>query len=347
MFTQSACLLTSRPLTLDDLAPALAGFEVLGRTERQDDAHWAIGAPAWVLALPGHPRGRLIVDALAERWPDTMGRPDDTTLTHAWAMGAFGPGVSPGCLERAGQQAWAWRKAGDAVRGHQGFIRIRLAYAPEKDEDAVPADRDPKAELLAVTRVAAKLLEVDGVRCYFNPNGESLRSGGFVWQAMDYLDAEGELPLDVWANVRAGKLDPEGKWMLMDCVGLGQLGLPDVEVCFPAGIAKLEEVDRWVRDVMAYLAEAGDVIEAGHEVDGPDGQMWRAIKVDEGFSPPSRSTVRFLPPVDGIPKHLEMTGSQAAQMADDLRAAVAASIGMSGDLADAAAAEKAASDDES
>ncbi|MCB9528280.1 MAG: DUF4261 domain-containing protein [Myxococcales bacterium] len=314
MFTQSACLLTSRPLTLDDLAPALAGFEVLGRTERQDDAHWAIGAPAWVLALPGHARGRIIVDALAERWPDTMGRPDDTTLTHAWAMGAFGPGVSPGCLERAGQQAWAWRKAGDAVRGHQGFIRIRLAYAPEKDEDAVPSDRDPKAELLAVTRVAAKLLEVDGVRCYFNPNGESLRSGGFVWQAMDYLDAEGELPLDVWANVRVGKLDAEGAWMLMDGVGLGQLGLPDVELVFPAGRAPLEAADRYLRDVMAYLADAGDVISEGDKTDGPDDGAWIAHRVEEGFSPPTRATIRLIPAGVEPPPRLLMTGTRAAKM---------------------------------
>jgi hypothetical protein len=313
MFTQSACLLTSRPLTLEDLAPALASFEVLGRTERDAEAHWAVGAPAWVLALPGHARGRIVIDALAERWPDLMGRPDDPTLTSAWAMGGFGPGVLPGCLERAGQQAWAWRKAGDAVRGHQGFVRIRLAYAPEKDQESVPADRDARAELLAITRVAAKLLEVDGVRCYFNPNGESLRPAGFVWQALDYHAAEGELPLDVWTNVRVGKLDPDGKWILMDGVGLGQLGLPDVEICFPAG-RPLESMDRHVRDVMAYLADAGDVIRQDDKIDGPDNTPWIAHRMEEGFSPPTRETVRLLPADVELPAHLTMTGSRAARM---------------------------------
>lgn len=346
MFVQSCCLLTAHPLALADLQPALKSFDVLGATEAQPDTHWALGAPALVLSLPGHERGRIIIDAIGERWPDAMGRPDDHVLQRAWGMGGFGPMVMPGCLERAGTQAWAWRKASDAVRGHQGFIRIRLAYAPAEEAPPIPADRDPATELLGITRVAAKLLEVDGVRCWFDPNGESLRPAGFVWQALDYHESEGELPLDVWTNVRAGKLDPEGRWMLMDSVGLGQLGLPDVEACFPADVAKLEEVDRWVRDVMAYLADAGDVIESGHAVDGPDGRSWRALKIEEGFSPPSRATVRFLPPVDDIPKHLEMTGSQAAQMADELRAAVSATIGLSGDLSDAAAAEKAAEGDE-
>lgn len=346
MFVQSACLLTARPLALADLQPALKGFDVLGASEAQPDTHWAIGAPALVIAMKAHPRGRILVDAIGERWPDSMGRPDDQILTRAWGMGGFGPGVMPGCLERAGTQAWAWKKAGDAVRGHQGFIRIRLAYGPEEDQPAVPEDRDPVAELMAVTRIAAKLLEVDGVRCYFNPNGESLRPAGFVWQALDYFESEKELPLDVWANVRAGKLDPEGKWTLMDSVGLGQLGLPDVEVCFPADAAKLETVDGWVRDVMAYLADAGDVIGDGDAVDGPDGETWKALKLSEGFSPPSRGTTRFLPPVDDIPEHLRLTGSQAAKMADDLRAAVASTIGLSGDLGDAAAAADAAKDED-
>ena len=68
MFTQSCCLLTSRPLTLDDLQPALRAFQVIGRTEAQEDAHWAIGAPAWVLAVPAtqaqEAASRDLVDAL-------------------------------------------------------------------------------------------------------------------------------------------------------------------------------------------------------------------------------------------------------------------------------------------
>lgn len=346
MFAQTCCLLTARPLSLADLQPALKSFDVLGATEGQPDEHWAIGAPTLVLSMDGHPRGRVLIDAVGERWPDTMGRPDDQLLTRTWGMGGFGPLVMPGCLERAGTQAWAWRKAGDAVRGHQGFVRIRLAYSPEEGAPPLPEDRDRATELLAITRIAAKLLEVDGVRCYFDPNGESLRPAGFVWQALDYYDSEKELPLDVWTNVRVGKLDPQGEWMLMDCVGMHQLRLPDVEACFPAGVAELEAIDTWVRDVMAYLADAGDVIGDGDEVDGPDGRTWRAMKVEEGFSPPSRATIRFLPPVDDIPSHLKMTGSQAAQMADGLRDAVAASIGLSGDLGDAAAAAKAGEGDE-
>jgi len=249
-------------------------------------------------------------------------------------MGGFGPLVETGSLERAGTQAWAWRKAGDAVRGHQGFIRVRLAYAPEEDAPPVPEDRDRSAELLAVTRVVAKLLEIDGIRCYFNPNGESLRPAGFVWQAMDYFESEAEPPLDVWTNVRVGRLDPEGKWILMDSVGLGQLGLPDVELCLPAaGKVSLEDADRFIRDLMSYVVDAGDVFTAGDTVEAPDGTEWTAIKVEEGFSPPTRGTVRFLPPVDGIPERLKMTGTRAAQMAGQLGETLAAqlSVGQPGE----------------
>jgi len=77
MFTQSCYLLTSRPLSLAELEPALRKFDLLGQTEAQKDAHWAIGSAAWVVALPGEPRGRIIIDAIPERWPDQMGR--DTT----------------------------------------------------------------------------------------------------------------------------------------------------------------------------------------------------------------------------------------------------------------------------
>ena len=132
-----------------------------------------------------------------------MGEPDDPTLRSAWAMGAFGPKVAPGALERAGTQAWLWRKAGQAIQGHRGFIRVRRAYAPADDAPPVPEDRDPTAELMSVTRVAVKLLELDGVRCYFNPNGESVRPAGFVWQAIRTAGLIG-----AWSTVNARMVTP-------------------------------------------------------------------------------------------------------------------------------------------
>ncbi|MCA9539322.1 MAG: DUF4261 domain-containing protein [Myxococcales bacterium] len=316
MFTQSVCLLTTSPLTLDDLKPALKDFEILGRTEPQADAHWAIGAPAWVLQTPGEPRGRIIVDALAERWPENLGRPDDTALAAHAAMGGFGPAVFPGCLERAGTQAWVWRKAGDVVRGHQGFVRLRLAYAPDEEAPGLPEGRDPKAELLLLTKLASAILELNGVRCFFDPNGESLRPASMLWKALDAHEKDGEWPLDIWTNVRVGRLDDQGKWLLMDSVGLSQLDLPDVEICFPADVAPLETMDALVRDLVAYLADEGDVIKAGDTIDGPGGD-YVAMRLEEGLQTPPRPTVRLLPAGLDVPERLKQTGAKAAKMAGE------------------------------
>lgn len=295
MFTQSLILLTSRELTLDDVEGALGDFEVLGRTGGDENAHWAFGAPALVVPLPGTVDGRVVVDVINERWPDVPGDPEeDPGLFAAWSMGGFGPGAFPGCLERAGTQCWTWKQASVAVRQHKGFIRLRTTYVADDETTGVPDDQDLQEELLFLTKMAHALGGVVGVMCLFDPAGEAIRPPQIVDQAMEWLELDDALPLDLWTNVRVGKLDDEGAWLVMDSVGMQQLGLPDVEVAFPREAFTFEQIDELVRDVLFYLATSGDVITDGDGLDGPDDTTWIAVRFEGGRNLPPRPVIRLV-----------------------------------------------------
>ena len=314
MFTQSLYLLTTRPIPTEELERYLHKFPLLGVTPASPDSHWAVSNAAWVLAYDENDRGRILVDSVSERYPDRFDQDGHKALFSAWSMGSLGPAIYPGALERGGTQAWVWKKAGDAVRGHAGFIRLRMAYEPDPENEGLP-EREPVDELLALSRVAYALLEMDGVRCYFNPNGEAVRPAAFVWQAMDFHKAEGVLPLDIWTNVRFGKItttavkaaanpaDPSATWTMMDSVGMGQLNCPDVEVAYPSDTHTIEaeeikhrqEVDEFIRNLLDHIIEqGGDVFDDGDMVNGPGGVDWQMFRTTALGAPP-RAVLRIVP----------------------------------------------------
>ncbi len=306
MFTQSVILFASRELTLDDIEGALSPFEVHGRTAGDETAHWAFGAPALILQLPGTVDGRVIVDVVNERWHDLPGDPDqEPDLFAAWSMGGFGPLAYPGCLERAGTQAWAWRQASSAIRQQKCFVRLRTTYLDDDDgQQTAPEDHDPKGELLFLSEVGRALLGVTGMICWFDPAGEAVRPPHMVEQALDWHLTDDALPLDLWTNVRLGKLDDDGSWLVMDSIGMQQLGLPDIEIAFARDAFTFDQVSEMVRDLVAYLAEEGDVVEDGHTVDGPDDSAWLALRFDGSRALPPRPVVRLVPVGVDVPEAL-------------------------------------------
>lgn len=293
LFSQSAYILVYKAPSLDELAEALAEFTIDGRTEAPPDGHWALGGASLIVAHPeGH--GRVLIDVVDRKWPDDMGDPvKDPVLFAAWSAGGFGPAVFPGNLERGGKQAWVWRQASGAVRAHQAFVRLRSTFG----EAGVPEGHDPKAELTFLTQLGAAILKLQTSLAWFDPSGEAIRPAEFVDQALAYHAAEGVPPLDVWTNVRIGRLTDD--WMLMDLVGMAQLGLPDVEACFKAEQYTFEEVDTFLRQVAEYMADAGDVLGAGDAVPGPKDITWEVLRAEQGLNAPPRATVRLLPE-DGI-----------------------------------------------
>ncbi|MCA9528201.1 MAG: DUF4261 domain-containing protein [Myxococcales bacterium] len=292
LFTQSAYILTSKPFTLDELETLLAAFEVVGHTEKPADDHWAFGGEGIILSGV-RPGARVIVDVVDRDWVDQIDADDDPVAQAVWEAGGFGPAVFPGAIERAGKQAWAWKIAGAAVRAHTSYVRLRSMWVDDAGQSAeAPADRDPLEELSFLTLIAATLLaDEEHTICYFNPNGEALRPKEFVHTGLEHHGDTGEPPLDVWTNLRLSRIE-EGI-VRMDSVGMQQLGLPDVEAVFPEGAYAYDAVDSFLRDLMWYLLDQGDVIKAGDAVDGPGGD-WQASRIDaEG--PPPRPLLRFEP----------------------------------------------------
>jgi len=291
-FTQGASVLFSAPITLDELEPLLADFEIVRRMDPQPDPD--IGGPSLLVAFRPEVRGYLAVDLQDRVWPDHMGDPKtEPTLFGAWSTGHFGPLAFPGNLRRAVENSWGWREAGDVVARHHAFVRLKLSYSygAAKDDLVIPEDCDPVAELHFVTRVCRAILRHPSALATFNPNGETLKSAEAVETSLA-SHAERDLPpLDLWSNVR---LKRGGGWLLMDTVGMGQLDRQDLEACFPEDSFQPRDVDAFLRNVSLYLLENGEVIKDLNTIDGPGG-VWRAHEVEEGLCAPPRRLLRFFP----------------------------------------------------
>jgi len=226
-------------------------------------------------------------------------------------MGQFGPGTWPGGLERACQQSWGWPDGRSIPLAHQAFVRIRSSYGFGAADDApvMPGDYDPVKELEFVTRVAGALVGLPDVLCFFNPNGECVKSASQFLEALN-RSAE-QLPLDLWSNVRLFRFtDTEPEWVLMDTVGMSQLDVSDHEACFPPDAYDPNEVAGFLRDVSLYVVEQRPVIRDGDTVDGPGDTKWQGFNLDEGRVAPPREVIRWLP-LDGREAPPELRPSSA------------------------------------
>lgn len=288
-FTQSAYVLTQEVVTLDELETALAAFEQIDTLEPA--AHWAGGGEG-VVIRGAHRNMRVTVDIVAAPFVDDLVASEDALLQAVWQAGGLGPDVANLSLTQARKQCWLWPIAGAALEAHDSFVRFRVSWLSDDGQALEDSgDRNPIEELTFLTLAVAGVLALkEKAICYFNPNGESLRSGEFVHAALAHHGETGEVPLDVWCNL--GLERREDDVIRMRSAGMRQLELPEVAAEFKEGSQVFESVDAFLRDVCAYLLVAGDVIEDGHAVDGPGGD-WRAKKTSAGliFTP-----VR--PPVD-------------------------------------------------
>ena len=291
-FTQSAYVLTKAALTVDELQSALAAFEIIEAVEPA--AHWAGGSEGWVVR-GARPEMRLTVDIVNAGFVDDLVSTEDAMLQAVWQAGGLGPSVGTGSLTRAGKQAWVWPVASAAVRSHDSFVRFRISWVGGSE-----ADRSPIEELTFMTLAVAAVLAVpEKPTAYFNPNGESLRSTEFVHAALAHHGETGEVPLDVWCNIGLERIntdetdtdDDAEKRVRMLTAGMSQLSLPDVVAEFTQGQYTFEAVDGFLRDISAYLVVAGDVIEGGHVVDGPEGDWTARREATQLVFTPTRPAV--------------------------------------------------------
>jgi hypothetical protein len=301
LFVQSAAVLFETMPSLEQVQAALSEFEGARTFEGREGAGWLGGFPGVLVDFRPEVNGKVAVDLIDRPWPDHMGDPQsDPDLFNAWSMGSFGPFVFPGNLSRAAEQSVVWADgAMHAVGHHTGFLRLRVSYVfgldPE-DEDAtvLPDDHDPIAELDFLIRLSMALLQLPGALAYFNPNGEVIMPGEEMADSLLHAAGVKLPPLDLYGHVRLVRLHDEDGWLLMDTVGLEQLGIDDHEIAFPPGAIEADAGAAFLRNLSMYLLHNGPVMEEGHTVEGPGGK-WIAFDPGESIFAPPRPVLRWFP----------------------------------------------------
>lgn len=300
-FTQGATLLTNGHTTLNQVRDALRqqGFDIINE-EFPAREEWAFGGPTVIIRFLPQVNGYAIVDLVNGTWPDGMGDPkSDPSTFSAWLMGFFGPFAFPGGLTRARQHAWSWPAGRDIPESHSGFLRIRLSYAlgAKDSEPILPADYDPVAEMMFLSRATLALFKVQGVLCYFNPNGEVLRDESSFREVWNHCAEQQKLPLSLWTNIRF--LKSCDSLLFMDTVGNAQLDIRDIEAIFPMNTYDPADVDFYLRNVTHYLLELDREMQTGEDIDGPGetNLSWTMEILDEVVIEPPRRILRLYPKV--------------------------------------------------
>lgn len=261
-------------------------------------ALWMSGQHAVVVELAGGVRAR--VDLLASPWPDGLGVGGPPALAAAVAAGAFGPPPAPGALARAVVHS-PGLPAG-AAAGHQAVLRLRAL-----PRAGGPPPRVVHAALAGLAlRLARALAALSPL--LFHPAGELLLDLPAAEGAAALI--AGPVPLALIAGLRVLRVGDPAGWAVVDSVGHGLLGVPDLEVAFVPGMstrmgrrtraeADPAAVAAFARELGLYLLGRGDVLLDGHFLEGP-GSRYRVHRPGGPLLGPDRAVIRLLP-VDGPP----------------------------------------------
>lgn len=117
------------------------------------------------------------------------------------------------------------------------------------------------------------------------------------------------MPQEIWANVRLVNLDHHHPWVVMDTVGMWQLGVPDHEACCDGKEYDASAVANFLRSVADYVFEHGEVLREGDTMDGPGNLRWLGAKFDNGLLDPPRRVIRWLP-MDGRERPAGLQGER-------------------------------------
>src|SRR5262249_30694324 len=114
-----------------------------------------------------------------------------------------------------------WPGADAVVSRHTGYARLVLREAAPSGPASEPLER-----MLAVSGMAAVLLELPGALALLDEDGRVLTDGEEAVRRL--TTSRGAPPLDLWVGLRSFELADARGWFL-DTVGMAQLGLPDLE----------------------------------------------------------------------------------------------------------------------
>lgn len=294
VFTHGVAVLLAQPISLDEVATALADFEL-----ERIAVDGAQGMPAGMALSLSHPPNRMgpvIVDILDTPWPISLERAASKPDRDSAAIAEqFGPSIFPGSLGRAMQLGRGPGLNESVVAGHQGVIRLRVGYPVEANE---PAASRPLDELSLLASLCEDLLALPPAICYFNPVAEAVRSRDEVAESLDQAAEDQSPPLDLLSNIRLFKVDEQ--WSLMDTAGHQQFALPDLEALFRPEIYSFDDVFSLLRGMTIYLLEGKSPPPDRATLRGPHDVLWQVQELPSGLMVPPRRILRFRP-ADGAP----------------------------------------------
>lgn len=239
----------------------------------------------------------ISVDVLSQPWHDTCG--DD--------QGPESPVYScdesherllsePWSLKRAVQHYAGGDDAQIAAANHSAYVLLRVP---------LQAGGNALRSYNALLSLAQLVLKKASQACFFNPRGEVLggreRFGDILAKSRS-----GDLPpLELLVNSRI--FDVGAGWRLVDCVGLGQVGLKDQEVVYNGKAMPAEQVVAFVKNLAMHLIRHQVEVENGDTAGGPGESLWEAMVLGQGSISPRRPVIRWLPEDrTGMPLGLEV-----------------------------------------
>jgi hypothetical protein len=313
-FTQGIAVLFSQAPDLGSLRHLFKrqGYTI---TADEDATDWREMQGACLTLATDFENGAVCwMDICEFPWPDDMGMTGDPTLlTSAHAMGAFGPFVNPGALERA-LQAPGYQAAVPTAHEHRAFVRLRISYffkAPAGSEGPPPTQPEnaqPMQELGFLLRAAASLAELPGALAYFNPNSEMILPLDGLNGILSSALAHKTYPVEAVCRLRG--CPAEEIWSFVDSIGMQQLGLRDHEFAWEDPANTRTEQIHFLINLLHYQADNAVQIENGHTTDGPQGQRWRAEERDDSCMMPPRKVLHWT--IDGAPPEPELLAATAA-----------------------------------
>jgi hypothetical protein len=303
LHTQVLVLLLRDVVSPDVIEERLADFNVIGLSGREPEGMTGrrsaiMHCPSAVVPYRPDKYGYVWIDIIDGTWPDSMGDTgEQRELFAAWMAAYFGPGAWPRGLARACQHAHDWPQVRALAPQHHAYIRIRCSYrfeAPGSNPPFFPEDYDPLAELEFVTEIAAALVDLPEVLCFFNPSGECLTDPRQFHRSLSRYKSTRVLPLELWCNVRFFKFDDlNPEWLMFDTVGMVQFDEQDHEAWFRSGTNDPTEIDLFLRKMCAYAVEKSPTFKDGDVTSGPGKFIWQGFAGKRGRMMPSRRVVRW------------------------------------------------------
>lgn len=194
--------------------------------------------------------------------------------------------LDPATLEQPLQQSWSWLEASNAVRDARHMLLL---------SDLMSSGLPCKERLRLFQGVLAGV--VDMLPCagiHWREAGQIVSPGAFLAA----VDEHGlQFPLPGAVNVRfyriMGSDKADGGDIIMDTLGLGALGLVDIQ-CHFRGLDP-GEVSRVLFGLALHIYDAGPRFENGHTVQGITAAQKWTVNFEESIVAPKRPVLDLTP----------------------------------------------------